>query len=82
MLRYQLCVGMNCAVVVLGAPGQAVGAEEGVMIHTGAPEVLTGFGAVQIQRHLTVLGLSLQHTNFRCFVILHNALALKDAQVP
>lgn len=70
VLCYQLCVGLNCVVVVFEAPGGAAGAEEGVMIHTGPPQVFTGFGTGQNQRHLTVLGLSLQHT---FVVILHNA---------
>lgn len=72
MLCYQFCVGLNCAVVVFRAPGSPVGAEEGVMIHTWPPQVLTGLGTGQIQRHLTVLGLSLQYTEFGFFVILHN----------
>lgn len=64
MLRYQLSVGLNRAVVVFGAPGGPVGGKEGVMIHTGPPQVLTGLGAGQNQRHLTILGLPLQHTQF------------------
>lgn len=47
VLCYQLFVGLNCAVVVFGAPGNPVGAEEGVMIHTGPPQVLTGLGTGQ-----------------------------------
>lgn len=62
MLRYQLAVGLNCAVVVFGAPGCPVGAEEGVMIHTGPPQVLTGLGAGHYQRNHTVLSLPLQHS--------------------
>lgn len=76
VLCYQLCVGVNCAVVVSGAPGSPAGAEEGVMIHTGPPQVLTGFGAGQNQRHLTVPGLPLQHTDFRFFVIFFNSSSL------
>ena len=64
MLCDQLFVGLNRAVVVFGAPGGAVGAEEGVMIHAGPPQVLTGLGTGQLQRHLTVLGLPLKHTKF------------------
>ena len=45
VLRYQLSVGLNCAVVVSRAPGSPAGAEEGVMIHTGPPQVLAGLGA-------------------------------------
>lgn len=45
MLCYQLSVGLNCAVVVFGAPRSPVGAEKGVMIHTGPPQVLAGLGA-------------------------------------
>lgn len=67
MLCDQFCVGLNCAVVVFGAPGSPVGGEEGVVIHTRSPQVLTGLGAGQIQRHLTVLGLTLQHKEFRMF---------------
>lgn len=56
----QLGVGMNCAVVVFGAPGTSVGAEEGVMIDTGPPQVFTGFGTRQNHRHFTVLSLTLK----------------------
>lgn len=37
MLRYQLFVGLHRTVVVLGALCCSVGAEEGVMVHTGPP---------------------------------------------
>lgn len=37
VLCYQLSVGLNCAVVVFGAPGSSVGGEEGVMVDTGPP---------------------------------------------
>lgn len=37
MLCYQLFVGLHCTVVVFGAPRGSVGAEEGVMVHTGPP---------------------------------------------
>lgn len=50
---------------MFGALNSPVGAEEGVMIHTGPPQVLTGFGTRQNQRHLTVLGLALQY-NIQC----------------
>lgn len=56
----QLGVGMNCAVVMFGAPGTSVGAEEGVMIDTGPPQVFTGFGTRQNHRHFTVLSLTLK----------------------
>lgn len=72
MLCYHLSVGLNCAVVVFGAPGSSVGAEEGVMVHTGPPKVLTGLGTGQSQRHLTILGLPLPHAEFRFFVKLYN----------
>lgn len=62
MLRYQFPVGLNRAVVVFGASGGTAGAEEGVMIHTGPPQVLTGLWTGQNQRHLTILGLPLEHT--------------------
>lgn len=45
MLCYQLSVGLNSGVVLFGAPGSSVGAEKGVMIHTGPPQVLAGLGA-------------------------------------
>lgn len=61
VLRYQLSVGLNGAVVVFGTPASPAGAEEGVMVHTGPPEVLTGLGTRQSQRHFTILGLPLQH---------------------
>lgn len=60
MLCYQLFVGLNCTVVVFGGPCCSVGAEEGVMVHTRPPEILTVFGRGQSQRHLTVLGLPLE----------------------
>jgi len=34
-------------VVIFGALGSAVGGEEGVMIHTGPPQVLTSLGTGQ-----------------------------------
>lgn len=37
MLRYQLFVVLNCAVAAFGALCCSVGAEEGVMVHTGPP---------------------------------------------
>lgn len=49
-------------VAVLGAAGGAAAAEERVVVHTGPPQVLAGLGAAQNQRHLTVLGLTLQYT--------------------
>lgn len=47
MLCYQLFVGLNCAVNVCGAPRNAVGGEEGMVIHTRTPQVLTSLGARQ-----------------------------------
>lgn len=61
VLRYQFSVGLNCVVVVFGVPGSSVGAEEGVVVHTGPPQVLTGLGTGQSQRYLTVLGLPLEN---------------------
>lgn len=64
VLRYQLFVWLNCAVVVFGAPGSSVGAKEGVMVHTGSPKVLTGLWTGQSQRHFTILGLPLWRAQF------------------
>lgn len=65
MLCDQLSVGLKCGVFQPGAPGRAVRGKEAVMVHAGLPQVLTGLGAGQKQRHLTVLGFSLQHAQFR-----------------
>lgn len=65
VLCYELFVGLNCAVVVFGTPDSPVGAEEGVMIHTRPPQVLTSLGAGQKQRNLTILSLPLQHEQVR-----------------
>lgn len=40
VLRYQLSVRLHRAVVVLGDSGASIGAEKGVMVHAGSPEVL------------------------------------------
>lgn len=72
MLCYQLSVGLDCTVVVFGAPCCSVGAEEGVMVHTGPPQILTVFGRRQSQRHLTVLGLPLERGRLQvlCFYVV------------
>ena len=49
MLCYQLPVGLNCTVVVFGAPGSPVGAEEGVMVNRGPPQVFTVLGTGKSQ---------------------------------
>lgn len=71
VLRYQLPVGLNGAVVAFGTPASSAGAEEGVMVHTGPPKVLTGLGTRQSQRHLTVLGLPLQRL-WKSFIYLRS----------
>lgn len=60
VLRYQLPVRLHRAVVVLGDASTSVGAEKGVMVHAGSPQVLAGLWAGQRKRNLTVLGLPLQ----------------------
>ena len=69
MLCDQLAVGLNCCgggggggVVVLWAPGCPVSAEEGMVIHTRPPKILTSLGTGQSQRHNAILGLPLHIT--------------------
>lgn len=72
MLRYQFGVGLNCAVVDFGAPGRPAGGEEGVVIHTGLPQVLTSPGTRKDESNFTVLCLPLQNTESRIVAISFN----------
>lgn len=59
MLRYQLFVGLNCAVADFGAPDRPAGGEEGVVVHAGLPQVLTSPGTRKDEGNFTVLRLPL-----------------------